>query len=180
VGLILLDRDGVLVEERENFVKHPGELAMIPGAAAALARLNHAGHTVAVCTNQSCVGRGIITQAMLDRIHDHLRDRLAEAGARIDALFACPDAPWAATERRKPGPGMLREALARYRADPATTPMVGDTLGDMRAALAAGCRRVLLRTGHGARTLAEGMPTELAPIAVHADLAGFVDAYLAQ
>jgi D-glycero-D-manno-heptose 1,7-bisphosphate phosphatase len=176
--LVLLDRDGVLVEERENFVKHPGELVLIPGAAEALARLNRAGHTVAVCTNQSCVGRGIISAAMLDRIHEHLRDRLAEAGARIDALYACPDAPWAATERRKPRPGMLREALQRFRADPAATPMVGDTLGDMQAALAAGCRRVLVRTGHGAKTQAAGLPPELAPVAVHADFAAFVEIFL--
>jgi D-glycero-D-manno-heptose 1,7-bisphosphate phosphatase len=178
MSLVLLDRDGVLVEERENFVKHPGELVLIPGAAEALARLNRAGHTVAVCTNQSCVGRGIISAAMLDRIHEHLRDRLAESGARIDALYACPDAPWAATERRKPRPGMLREALQRFRADPAATPMVGDTPGDMQAALAAGCRRVLVRTGHGAKTQAAGLPPELAPVAVHADLAAFVETFL--
>ena len=176
--LILLDRDGVLVEEVTDYVKHPGELVMIPGAAAAVARLNRAGHTVAVCTNQSVVGRGIIGLEMLERIHQHLRDLLARDGASLDAIFHCTDAPWAATDRRKPGCGMLQEALARFRADPAETPMVGDSLGDMQAAKAAGCKRVLLRTGHGARTQAAGLPPELAPVAVHADLAAFVDALL--
>jgi len=172
--LILLDRDGVLAEEVPNYVKHPGELKLIPGAAAALARLNRAGWRVAVCTNQSVVGRGIIPSAMLERIHEHLRDGLAREGGRIDAIFACTDPPWAATERRKPGAGMLREALSRFSAEPAATPMVGDSLGDMQAALKAGCPRVLLRTGHGARTQAAGLPPELAPVAVHADLAAYV------
>jgi len=176
--LILLDRDGVLAEEVPNYVKHPGELTLIPGAAAAVARLNRAGYRIAICTNQSVVGRGIIGPDMLERIHHHLRDELARAGGSIDAIFACTDAPWAATDRRKPKPGMLREALARFRADPAATPMVGDSLGDMQAALAAGCPRVLLRTGHGARTQAAGLPPELAPVAVHADLAAYVDALL--
>ena len=172
--LILLDRDGVLVEEAPNYVKHPGELMPIPGAAAALARLNRAGYRVAVCTNQSVVGRGIIPPVMLDRIHEHLRDLMARDGGSIDAIFACTDAPWAATERRKPGAGMLREALARFGANPAETPMVGDSLGDMQAAHKAGCPRVLLRTGHGAKTQAAGLPPDLAPIAVHADLAAYV------
>lgn len=176
--LILLDRDGVLAEEVPNYVKHPGELALIPGAAAALARLNQADYRIAVCTNQSVVGRGIIAPAMLDRIHEHLRELLGRDGGSLDAIFACTDAPWAATDRRKPGPGMLREALARFRADPAATPMVGDSLGDLQAAKAAGCPRVLLRTGHGARTQAAGLPPELAPVAVHADLAAYVTALL--
>lgn len=176
--LILLDRDGVLVEEVPNYVKHPGELALIPGAAAAVARLNRAGHRLAVCSNQSAVGRGIIGLDMLERIHAHLRDELARQGASLDAIFFCPDPPWAATVRRKPQPGMLREALARFRADPAETPMVGDSLGDLQAAKAAGCRRVLVRTGHGAKTQAAGLPPELAPVAVHADLAAFVESLL--
>jgi D-glycero-D-manno-heptose 1,7-bisphosphate phosphatase len=176
--LILLDRDGVLAEEVPNYVKHPGELVMIPGAAAAVARLNRAGHRIAICTNQSVVGRGIIGEDMLARIHDHLRDLLAREGASIDAIFFAPDPPWAATDRRKPKPGMLREALSRFRADPAETPMVGDSLGDLQAALAAGCKRVLVRTGHGAKTQAAGLPSELAPVAVHADLAAFVEQLL--
>lgn len=178
MGLILLDRDGVLVEEVPNYVKHPGELALIPGSAAALARLNQAGHRVAMVTNQSVVGRGIIPVSMLERIHEHLRELLGREGGSLDAIFFCADPPWAATDRRKPGPGMLREAIARFRADAATTPMVGDSLGDMQAAKTAGCRRVLLRTGHGAKTQAAGLPAELSPIEVHADLAAFVTVFL--
>jgi D-glycero-D-manno-heptose 1,7-bisphosphate phosphatase len=177
--LVLLDRDGVLNEDRPDYVKHPGELALIPGSAAAVARLNRAGALVAVCTNQACVGRGIVAPAMLDRVHDHLRELLAREGARIDLLLVAPDPPWAASDRRKPGPGMLREALARFGAEPAATPFVGDTVTDLQAARAAGCRRVLVRTGQGRATQAQGIAPELLPLAVHDDLAAAVAALLA-
>lgn len=176
--LILLDRDGVLNEETPNYVKHPGELQLIPGSARAVARLNGAGIKVAVCTNQSCVGRGIIDAAMLDRIHERLAEGLAREGGRLDAIFACIDPPWAATRRRKPGPGMLEEALQRFGANPADTPMIGDNLRDLEAAAAIGCSRHLVRTGHGARMQAEGIPPALLPVRVHDDLAAAVTALL--
>jgi D-glycero-D-manno-heptose 1,7-bisphosphate phosphatase len=179
MALVLMDRDGVLNEDRTGSVRNPGELKMIPRAAEAVARLNAANIKVAIATNQSVVGRGIIDVAMLARIHEKLFDELAREGARIDALFVAPDRPDAATERRKPGPGMLREALARFRASPAETPMIGDSLGDLRAAAAAGCKRVLVRTGKGALTQAAGLPPELMPVAVHEDLWSAVDALLA-
>jgi D-glycero-D-manno-heptose 1,7-bisphosphate phosphatase len=176
--LVLLDRDGVLNEDRPNHVLNPGQLVMIPGAAEAVARLNAAGHLVAVCTNQSCVGRGMIDADMLARIHDKLRDELARAGARLDLLLVCTDPPWAAGPRRKPAPGMLREALSRFRAPASETPFVGDSLGDLQAAAAAGCPRVLVRTGKGPATQAAGIAPELLPVAVRADLAEAVDMLL--
>jgi D-glycero-D-manno-heptose 1,7-bisphosphate phosphatase len=176
--LALLDRDGVLNEEQPNYVKTPGELVMIPGAALAVARLNRAGWQVAVCTNQSCVGRGIVSADMLERIHGKLRDELAREGARLDAIYIAPDAPWAATDMRKPGPGMLRAAMSRFRAWPEEAVMIGDSLRDMQAAAKTGCRRILVRTGHGARTQAEGLPADVLPVAVHETLALAVDALL--
>ena len=93
--LVLLDRDGVLNQDiPDDYVKSPAELVMLPGVGEAVARLNARGLTVAICTNQACVGRGIIDEAMLTRIHDSLRDHLARAGARIDAIFFAPDPPW--------------------------------------------------------------------------------------
>jgi D-glycero-D-manno-heptose 1,7-bisphosphate phosphatase len=169
--LILLDRDGVLNRHRPDFVKSPAELELIPGAAAAVARLNRAGHHVVVCTNQSCIGRGIIDMTMLERIHACLREALAAAGAHLDDILVAPDPPWAATAWRKPAPGMLREAMRRQRAAPADTVYVGDTLTDLQAAAAAGCRRILVRTGEGAETQARGLPPELLPVEVCADLA---------
>jgi len=178
--LALLDRDGVLNEDRPDFVKHPGELVMIPGSAAAVARLNAAGWRVAVCTNQSCVGRGIIDIAMLERIHDRLRDELRPHGASIDRIYFAPDAPWQATEMRKPKPGMLRQAMADLRHGPEQTVMIGDALRDLEAAAAARCRRILVRTGLGRATQAKGLPAGILPVAVRESLAEAVDALLAE
>lgn len=176
--LVLLDRDGVLNEETGNYVKHPGELRMIAGSARAVRRLNEAGLKVAVCTNQACVGRGIIDQAMLDRIHEKLAEELRREGAHIDALFACTDPPWANSPRRKPAPGMLQEALRQFGASAADTPMIGDNLRDLEAAAAIGCPRHLVRTGHGAKIQAEGIPAAVLPVRVHEDLAAAVAALL--
>jgi len=176
--LILLDRDGVLNEDRADFVKTPGELVLIPGAAASVARLNRHGFRVAVCTNQSCIGRGIIDAARLEQIHGHLRQLLAREGARIDEFFVCPHAPHAGCDCRKPLAGLLRAAIRRFGASAGETAMIGDGLRDLQAAAAAGCARHLVRTGHGARTQAEGIPHDLLPVAVHDHLAAAVDAIL--
>lgn len=176
--LVLLDRDGVLNENRDDYVKSPGELVMLPGAAQAVARLNGAGHHVAICTNQSAVGRGIVQPAMLERIHETLREHLARAGARIDLLLACTDPPWAASDRRKPGPGMLQEAMRQFRVGPHDTTMIGDDLVDLQAAMRAGIRRILVRTGKGRKTQAAGIPAEVLPVAVHDDLAAAVASLL--
>lgn len=174
--LVLLDRDGVLNEDRADYVKNPGELVMLPGAARAVARLNAAGFAVALCTNQAAVGKGIVDEAMLARIHDRLRAELARDGASLDAIFHCPDAH--PSPRRKPEPGMLFEALARFRADAGQTPFVGDNLRDLQAATKAGCPRHLVRTGHGAKIQAAGIPVEVLPVRVHDDLAAAIDAIL--
>lgn len=178
--LVLLDRDGVLNVDRPDFVKSPEELQMLPGAAAAVARLNAAGHRVAVCTNQSCIGRGIIDEERLAQIHARLHAELARAGARLDALFHAPDPPWAASDRRKPGPGMLREAMARLRRGGEPVLFIGDSLSDLQAAHAAGAARVLVRCGKGAEVQARGIPPDLLPVRVFDDLAQAVDVLLAE
>ncbi len=176
--LVLLDRDGVLNVARADYVRTPDQLTMIPGAAAAVARLNAAGLRVAVCTNQSAVGRGIVAAPMLERIHETLRAALARDGARLDALFACTDAPGPPSTHRKPAPGMLLDALRRFGTAPDRAVMIGDSLRDLQAAAAAGVARILVRTGHGAATQAAGLPRELLPVAVHDDLAAAVGALL--
>lgn len=178
--LALLDRDGVLNEDRTDFVKHPGELVMITGSAAAVARLNAAGWLVAICTNQSCIGRGIIDEAMLDRIHNRLRDELQLHGAHVDRIYFAPDAPWQSTDRRKPNPGMLRQAMADVRHEPDQAVMIGDALRDLQAAQAAGCRRILVRTGLGQATLAKGLPSTVLPVTVRESLVDAVDFLLAE
>jgi D-glycero-D-manno-heptose 1,7-bisphosphate phosphatase len=178
--LILLDRDGVLNEDREDYVKSPAEVVMIPSAAAAVARLNRAGVKVALCTNQSAIGRGIITVERLERIHEHMRERLAREGARLDAIFFCAHAPWEKCGCRKPAAGMLRDALRRFGTAPADAAMIGDSLRDLQAAKAAGCARHLVRTGNGAKTQAEGVPHDVLPVAVHDDLAAAVATILGE
>ena len=95
-----------------------------------------------------------------------LAARLAPAGARIDAIFFAPDPPWAVTDRRKPGPGMLREAMRQFRATPEETLFIGDAVTDMQAAAAAGCRRILVRTGKGKKTQAAGLPDSVLPVTI--------------
>ena len=122
--LFLLDRDGVVVVNQPTNVKTPDQLALIPGAAEAIARLNGAGFDVAICTNQPEVARGVLSRAQLDHVHEGLRQMLGARGAKVEPVLCCASdrkCPW-----MKPSGGMLREALARYGAAAADTPFVGD------------------------------------------------------
>ena len=177
--LVLLDRDGVINEDRADFVKTPGELVFIPKALDAIARLKGHGHRLVVATNQSCIGRGIITEEQLAAIHGKLIDALARAGGRLDDIIVAPDAPWAATERRKPGPGMLIEAMRKFGHSAADTVFIGDSARDLEAAKAAGCHRILVQTGKGRQTLAPGIARDLLPVHVARDLEEAADFILA-
>lgn len=168
--VVLLDRDGVLNEDRADYVKNPSELVLIPGVGAAIAHLNTAGIKVAIVSNQSAVGRGIISTSMLEQINAHLLSELRRAGARIDLFLVCTDAPGQPSQRRKPSPGMLREALTHFRAQPSEAVMIGDQLTDLQAAKAAGVARFLVRTGKGAKTQAAGLPADILPVSVYDSL----------
>ena len=175
--LFLLDRDGVVVVNRPTNIKTPVDLEFIEGAPQAIARLNRAGIHVAICTNQPEVERGAMTLQELDIVHRAMKEMLAARGARIDLILCCTTiakSPW-----RKPACGMLTEALARYGAAPGATPFVGDQAEDLQAAFHAGCRRVLVRTGLGRKTLEQGLPPYVEPVAIFDDLAAAVDAELA-
>lgn len=174
--LVLLDRDGVLNQDRTDYVKSTDELVVLPGAPQAVARLNRAGIKVAVVSNQSAVGRGVISQAGLDAIHASLCAHLAAHGAALDALLFAPDAPDRATDRRKPGPGMLLEAMARFQASPADSVMIGDQPTDAEAARRAGVGFILVRTGKGRTTEAALAPGRA--LGVFDDLGGAVAALL--
>ncbi len=170
--LVILDRDGVINFDSEQFIKSPGEWKPIPGSLEAIARLNHAGFHVVVATNQSGLGRGLFDMATLNAIHDKMLRMLGQAGGRIDAVFYCPCAAQQDCDCRKPRPGMFHEIARRFGADLAGVPAVGDSLRDLQAAEAAGARPLLVLTGKGPRTLAEGgLP---AGTRVHADLADAV------
>jgi D-glycero-D-manno-heptose 1,7-bisphosphate phosphatase len=168
--LIILDRDGVINEDRADFVKTPDEMVFIDGALQAIARLNAAHHQVVIATNQSCIGRGIITEDRLNDIHEKLLSAAAKTRATLDRIYFAPDAPWAETAFRKPGPGMLQQAMQDFRSKPAQTVMIGDSLRDLQAAQASGCHRILVQTGKGRKTQAQGLPTEILPVAIASDL----------
>jgi D-glycero-D-manno-heptose 1,7-bisphosphate phosphatase len=154
--LIVLDRDGVINHDSDQFIKSPDEWRPIPGSLEAISRLNHAGYRVVVTTNQSGVGRGLLDFATLNAIHDKMHRALAQVGGRIDAIFYCPHTAESRCECRKPKAGMLREVGVRFNVDMAGVPCVGDGLRDLQAADAVAAQPMLVLTGKGEKTLRDG------------------------
>ncbi|VTR93122.1 -heptose -bisphosphate phosphatase : D,D-heptose 1,7-bisphosphate phosphatase OS=Geobacter metallireducens (strain GS-15 / ATCC 53774 / DSM 7210) GN=gmhB PE=3 SV=1: Hydrolase_6: Hydrolase_like [Gemmata massiliana] len=152
---VFLDRDGTLIEE-VNHLSSPDQVRLIPGAAEAVRRLNDAGVLVIVITNQSGVARGYFPESRLSAVHDRVSELLAAHGAKVDAYYYCPHHPTEGIGAyrvtctcRKPKPGMLLTAARDFDIDLARSWMVGDKVCDSGAGDAAGCRSVLVRTGHG-------------------------------
>ncbi len=145
------------------------------GAARAIARLNRNGAAVVLCTNQPEVEEGIVNRRQLDEIHRVLRKMLARHDAYLDLVLCCTDDY--RSEWRKPSPGMLLEAMRRFGAKEADPPFVGDQKSDLVAATKAHCQPVLVRTGLGRRTEADGVPQTARPAAIHDDLMAFAAAY---
>lgn len=171
--LVILDRDGTINYDSDQYIKSPAEWRPIPGSLEAIGRLTQAGYRIVVATNQSGIARGLFDTATLISIHDTLQRAAAQAGGRVDAFFFCPHAADSTCECRKPRPGMVLEVARRFNVSLADTYMVGDTLRDVQAAAAAGARPVLVLSGRGRKTLEEGM---LPPgTAVFQDLATFAE-----
>jgi D-glycero-D-manno-heptose 1,7-bisphosphate phosphatase len=156
VRLIVLDRDGVINRDSEQFIKSPDEWRPIPGSLGAIARLHHAGFRVVVATNQSGIGRGLFDMATLNAIHEKMYKALAQAGGRIDALFYCPHTADSDCDCRKPKAGMLLEIGHRFGVDMTGVPCVGDSVRDLEAAEAVGAQPLLVLTGKGEKTLRAG------------------------
>lgn len=169
--LVVLDRDGTINHDSDQYIKSPAEWRPIKGSLEAIARLTQAGYRVVVATNQSGIARGLFDMTMLNAIHDAMQRAVHQAGGRIDAIYFCPHADEANCACRKPRPGMLLEVGRRLNVPLEGVPVVGDALRDLQAAAAAGARPVLVLTGKGRQTRkAGGLPpgTE-----VFADLAAF-------
>ena len=150
--LIILDRDGVINVDSDQFIKSPEEWKPIPGSLEAIARLNQWGWRVVVASNQSGVGRGLFGMDTLNAINDKMVRSLAQVGGRLDAIFFCPHAADSPCECRKPRPGLFLQIAERFNADLNVVPAVGDSLRDLQAGVSVGCEPYLVLTGKGEAT----------------------------
>lgn len=153
--LVILDRDGVINEDSDEFIKSADEWKPVPGSMEAIAKLNRAGYCVAVATNQSGIARGLFDMDTLQSIHTRMQSELAEHGAHLEGIFFCPHGPDDDCDCRKPKPGLFNriEQLFGHSLDHVMA--VGDSARDIQAARAAGAQPVLVRTGKGQRTLSD-------------------------
>ena len=182
MSLVILDRDGVINHDSDDYIKSPDEWQPLPGSLEAIARLCRADYTVVVATNQAGVGRGLFSLEMLTRIHRKMASSIRDKGGRLDSIFFCPHSPADQCGCRKPKPGMLLEISDRLSIGLSGVPVVGDSLRDLEAAAAAGAMPVRVKTGRGRLTqekLSQGeLSHTLGQTPVYADLAAFTDAVL--
>lgn len=151
---IFLDRDGVINENRPDYVKSWAEFVFLPGALEALAMLGRLSWPVIVVSNQSAIGRGIVGQEVVDEINGRMVAAVEAAGGRIDGVLYCPHRPDEGCACRKPRPGLLLLAAERFGLDLAASHLIGDAESDILAAQAVGCRAILVKSGRGAEQLA--------------------------
>jgi D-glycero-D-manno-heptose 1,7-bisphosphate phosphatase len=150
--LLVLDRDGVINEERPDFIKSVDEWVPYTRSIAAISKLTQAGYRIVVATNQSGLGRGKFDTMTLNAMHTKMHRLITQAGGHIDAIFYCPHTPEAQCECRKPKPGMLIEIAKRYHVAPHMLMMVGDSLRDLKAVAAVNGQPMLVLTGNGKKT----------------------------
>ncbi len=170
--LVILDRDGVINADSDQYIKSPDEWRPLPGSLEAVARLTQWGYRVIVATNQSGVGQGLYEMDTLNAIHDKMMKAAAQVGGRFDAIFFCPHTNADNCNCRKPKPGLMQEIAARYNADLTGVPVIGDSLRDLQAAVAVGAQPILVLTGKGVKTAADPALPPGTP--VFADLAAAV------
>ena len=157
--LVILDRDGTINEDSDQYIKSPAEWKPIPGSLEAIARLTQGGWRIAVATNQSGLSRGLFDMSTLNAIHAEMHRAVGQAGGRVDAIFFCPHAADSNCECRKPRPGLLREIGTRFDVELKGMPVIGDALRDLEAAAAVGAQPYLVLTGKGRKTRdAGGLP----------------------
>lgn len=153
--LVILDRDGVINHDSDDFVKTPDEWLPIDGSIEAIAKLSSAGFTVAVATNQSGIGRKIIDRPTLEAMHEKLRSLVKDAGGHVDRIVYCPHHPDDGCDCRKPAPGLYIQLSRKYAMPLDGVPVIGDTERDLEAARAVNGRPILVLTGKGEQTSAD-------------------------
>lgn len=174
---IFLDRDGVIIENVDAYVRSWSDVTILPGAVEALSRLCHSSYKIIIVTNQSVVGRGIITLGEAQSIQQRLVQFIRSAGGRVDGIYICPHSPEDACDCRKPKPGLLLQAASEHAIDLGQSIMVGDALTDLRAGQNAGIgANVLVKTGRGAAQSALPEARDLAPFRVYDRLADVIEA----
>lgn len=180
---ILLDRDGVINQDSDDFIKSVDEWLPIPGSLEAIAQLHRHDYRVVVITNQSGVARGLLSLATLNDIHRHMLEQTRKKGGVIEAVFFCPHGPDEGCNCRKPAPGMFRDVADRLKIEMSGVPAVGDSMRDLVAAEVSGALPVLVRTGKGKLTKKllkkPDSPLSIDNVVSFKNLAEFTDALLA-
>ncbi len=149
----MLDRDGVINEDSDAYIKSSNEWQPIPGSLEALALFNQAGFHVVVITNQSGIARGFFTNKILDEIHAKMSSMVSSEGGCIEKIYYCPHGPDDGCNCRKPAPGLLLQFARENGLELTGVPFVGDSIRDIEAAFSAGASPMLVRTGKGQKTL---------------------------
>lgn len=169
---LFLDRDGVIIENRPNYVRCWDDVEIYPQAVSALAAIRAIPYKLVIVTNQSGIGRGLIPASVVDTINHRLITVIESAGGRIDAVYVCPHAPQAGCDCRKPRSGLLVRAAAEHHIDLSRSIMIGDALTDVAAGRTAGVKQsVLLRSGRGKEQLQLPDAVAMQPLVVYDDLA---------
>ena len=176
--LVILERDGTINHEREDYIKSPEEWVPLPGSLEAIARLNHAGWHVVVATNQSGIGRGLFDMVALNAMHAKMNQLLARVGGRVEAVFFCPHTPEDHCTCRKPMPGLFQMIGQRFGRSLDGVPMVGDLPRDVLAAQSVGCEPHLVRTGQAAtmpESELQALRQQVPGLTIHPNLSAFAD-----
>ncbi len=171
--LIILDRDGVINQDSEDYIKSADEWHAIPGSPEAIARLTHNGYRIVVASNQAGLARGKLTIETLNTIHHKMHDQISRYGGVIEAVFFCPHGPDDSCGCRKPKPGLYNEIARRLHVSLQGVISIGDKLSDVEAARAAGASPVLVKTGNGQSIVDNNEQPDDVPI--YDDLAAAVD-----
>ena len=178
--LIILDRDGVINHDSDEFIKTVDEWQPIEGSLQAMGRLYQAGYTLVVATNQSGIARGYFDLETLHAMHRKMDEMLEQHGGKVEAVFYCPHGPKDNCQCRKPATGLFIDIASRYQVALNNVYAIGDSLRDIEAAKEAGAMPILVKTGKGKRSLKAAVNDELKDVPVYEDLAEVADAILAE
>jgi D-glycero-D-manno-heptose 1,7-bisphosphate phosphatase len=177
--LVILDRDGVINEDSDDYIRSLDEWVPVPGSIDAIARLSRAGFSIAVATNQSGIARGYFDEITLANMHALLCELVEEAGGQVDAICYCPHGPDEGCRCRKPAPGLLEQISEELRLPLAGAWYVGDTRKDLELGLSMNCRPILVRSGKGRDTEQKLDASTRQAVAIVDDLAAAADLILA-